>query len=70
MKDWIEKLNAFLKFNEKDILQNLGKISHEVAITLAEKEFEKFSVIQDQNYVSDFDRAVRNISKTAKKKTK
>lgn len=56
MKDWNEKLNAFLQFNEQDILQHAGKVSHEVALALAENEFETFSRIQDQNYISDFDR--------------
>lgn len=56
MKDWIEKLDSFLKFNEKEILPDAGKISHELAIVLAEKEFDKFREKQDQNYVSDFDK--------------
>lgn len=43
MKDWEEKLNAFLKFNERDILTGAGTISHEVAKELAEKEYEKFN---------------------------
>ena len=43
MKDWEEKLNAFLKFNERDILTGAGSISHEVAKELAEKEYEKFN---------------------------
>ena len=47
MKNWVDKLDAFLKFNERDILQNNGKISHEVALALAEKEFEKYRVIQN-----------------------
>ena len=55
MKDWTQKLDAFLKFNEQDILQDKGKISHEVAVALAEKEYESFRVEQDKNYVSDFD---------------
>ena len=41
MKDWEEKLNAFLKFSEYEILTNAGKISHEVAKELALKEYEK-----------------------------
>ena len=44
MKDWEEKLNAFLKFNERDILTGAGSISHEVAKELAEKEYEKFNL--------------------------
>src|SRR3989338_8852150 len=56
MKDWIEKLNAFLKFSEYEILTNAGKISHEVAESLALEEFSKYKKIQDKNYISDFDR--------------
>jgi hypothetical protein len=62
MKDWIEKLNAFLKFSEYEILTNAGSISHEVALALATKEYEKFRVIQDREYVSDFDREVKRLT--------
>jgi len=61
MKDWIEKLNAFLKFSEYEILTNAGSISHEVAQALAGKEYEKYRVIQDQKYVSDFDKEMKRI---------
>lgn len=61
MKDWIEKLNAFLKFSEYEILTNAGKISHEVAEVLALGEYEKFRKIQDKNYISDFDREVKKL---------
>ena len=61
MKDWIEKLNAFLKFSEYEILTNAGQISHEVALALASKEYETFKKIQDTNYISDFDNEVRRI---------
>ncbi|MEI6379017.1 MAG: virulence RhuM family protein [Candidatus Falkowbacteria bacterium] len=61
MKDWVEKLDAFLQFNEKDILMDSGKISHEVAIALAEKEYEKYQAVQDQNYISDFDREMKKL---------
>ncbi len=67
MKDWVEKLNAFLKFNEREILQNPGKISHEVAKELAIKEYEKYRVIQNKNYISDFDREVKRLEKEMKK---
>ena len=56
MKDWIVKLDAFLQFNEKEILEHKGKISHEVAATLALNEYEKYRVIQDREYLSDFDK--------------
>ncbi len=58
MKDWVIKLDSFLKFNEEQILQDNGKISHEVAEALALEEYEKYRVIQDKNYISDFDREV------------
>ena len=63
MKDWAEKLNSFLKFNEYEILTNSGKISHEVAETLALEEYEKYRIEQDKNYISDFDREVKKILK-------
>jgi len=63
MKDWIQKLNAFLKFSEYEILMNAGKISHEVAVALAEGEYEKYRVIQDRNYISDFDCEVKKLRK-------
>jgi hypothetical protein len=61
MKDWIEKLNAFLKFSEYEILTNAGTITHEVAQALAMQEYEIFKKKQDKNYISDFDRQVKKI---------
>jgi len=61
MKDWVEKLDAFLRFNERDILKDNGKISHEMAIVLAEGEYEKYRKEQDRNYISDFDREVKKL---------
>ena len=61
MTDWINKLDAFLQFNEYDILKDAGKISHEVALKLVEEEFGKFRVIQDRSYESDFDEEVKKI---------
>lgn len=67
MRDWTNKLDAFLKFNEQDILENAGKVSHEVAVVLAEKEFENFRVEQDKRFESDFDRVIKKyLSKNAK----
>ncbi|MFH1654106.1 MAG: RhuM family protein, partial [Pseudomonadota bacterium] len=63
MKDWVERLNGFLQFNEKEILQDSGKISHEVAVALAESEYEKYQVIQDRMLESDFDREVKKLLK-------
>jgi hypothetical protein len=61
MKDWVTKLDAFLQFNEEAILKNQGKVSHEVALTLAENEFEKFRIAQNKLVESDFDKVLKNI---------
>ncbi|MDP2302207.1 MAG: virulence RhuM family protein [Ignavibacteria bacterium] len=62
MSDWVNKVDAFLQFNEYDILKDAGKMSHEVAIKLAEDEYDKFRVIQDHNYESDFDKEVKKLN--------
>jgi hypothetical protein len=59
MKDWAGKLNAFLQFNERDILDHPGKVSQEMAKAFAESEFEKYRVLQDRLFESDFDRHVK-----------
>jgi hypothetical protein len=61
MKDWVEKLNAFLKFNEKDILDNPGTVSADIAKSFAEIEYEKYRIIQDRLLESDFDRHVNRL---------
>lgn len=68
MRDWTEKLDAFLKFNEYDMLKDAGKVSHEVAVKLAEKEYEKFRVIQDMTFESDFDKEVKKLEQGKKKR--
>jgi hypothetical protein len=75
MRDWAQKLDAFLKFNEQDILQDKGRVSHEVAIALAEEEYDVFRAEQDKKYVSDFDNVLektRNLEHriSTKKKTR
>ena len=66
MADWVQKLDAFLQFNEYQILKDAGKVSHDVAMALAEKEYNKFRVIQDQNFESDFDREIKKLGKLPK----
>lgn len=61
MADWVQKLDAFLQFNEYEVLKDAGKVSHEVAKRLAVQEYEKFRIIQDRNFESDFDKEVKNI---------
>ncbi len=70
MKDWIKKLDAFLQFNEASVLKHLGKVSHEVALVLAENEFEKYQIVQDKLLESDFDKVVKKLSSPSSKKKK
>ncbi|MFH1276297.1 MAG: virulence RhuM family protein [Candidatus Woesearchaeota archaeon] len=56
MEDWSIKLNAFLKFNEKDILESSGKVTAEIAKQFAESEFEEYRIVQDKLFDSDFDK--------------
>lgn len=68
MTDWVQKLDAFLQFNEYSILKNAGSVSHEIAKRLAEGEYQKFRIIQDKNYESDFDKATKQLPKSNKRK--
>ena len=61
MKDWIVKVDAFLQFNEKEILQHKGKISNDVAVALAISEYEKFRLKEDRLYKSDFDKLLEEL---------
>ena len=61
MQDWVSRLDAFLQFNEEDILHDKGKVTAAIAKAFAESEFEKFRVLQDRTYQSDFDRLVASI---------
>jgi len=59
MEDWAKKLHAFLQFNEREILDDPGKVTHEIAKAFAESEFEKYRIVQDRLFESDFDRALK-----------
>ena len=63
MIDWIKRLDAFLQFNGTTILKDEGSVTHEVALVLAEKEFDKYRIVQDKLMVSDFDEAIKKINK-------
>jgi len=67
MKDWAGKLNAFLQFNERDILDHPGKVSREVAKAFAESEFEKYRIMQDRLFESDFDRHIKRLLESSTK---
>jgi len=66
MQDWVQKLDAFLEFNEYDILHNPGKVSHEVATRLAQEEYGHFRIEQDRNYMSDFEKEAKRFVKGKK----
>ncbi len=68
MEDWANRLDAFLQFNEYQVLKDSGKISASIAKQLAEEEFKKFRVIQDEKYLSDFDKELERIAKKGKSK--
>ena len=56
MQDWSQRLNRFLEFNEHEILHDTGRVTHEIAKAFAESGFEKYRVVQDRLFESDFDR--------------
>ncbi|MHB0946046.1 MAG: virulence RhuM family protein [Sedimentisphaerales bacterium] len=68
MKDWIVKLDEFLKISERELLKNAGKVSAEQAVSKAQQEFEKYRKERDGNYISDFDMAVKKYLQKGKEK--
>ena len=67
MEDWARRLDLFLMADEREILQDAGKITVEIAKEKAETEFEKYRVIQDKLYMSDFDRYLLELEENMKK---
>jgi hypothetical protein len=61
MADWEQKLNAFLQFNQRDLLDHPGKVTAEIAKSFAESEFEKYRIIQDRLFESDFDLIIKQL---------
>lgn len=61
MEDWAKRLDLFLAFDEREILQDSGKITAEIARDFAESEFEKFRIVQDHLFESDFDVEIKRI---------
>ena len=70
MEDWAKRLDYFLKFDDRQILKDAGKISAKIAKDHAESEFEKYRIVQDQLFESDFDRDMKKIKKTIEDKGK
>lgn len=63
MNDWVSKLDSFLKFNEYDLMENLGTVSREIAEHLAVSEYKKYRILQDESYISDFDKMTQKYFK-------
>jgi len=70
MADWVTKLDAFLQFNEYEVLTNAGRISADIAKRLAEEQYDKFRVRQDREFESDFDAEVKRIESKRTRKRK
>ncbi len=67
MADWEERLGGFLKLWDREILQDAGKVSAEIAKAHADSEFEKYRIVQDRLFESDFDKVVKRIEASRKK---
>ena len=61
MQDWETRLNRFIAATDREILQDAGKVSAEIAQAHAESEFEKYRIIQDHLFESDFDRIIKQL---------
>jgi len=64
MEDWAKRLDLFLEFNEREILEDKGRVTAELARAYAESEFEKYRIIQDRLFESDFDKVLKQIETT------
>ena len=67
MEDWAERLDLFLMADDREILQDAGKITAEIAKAKAETEFEKYRVIQERLFMSDFDKYMLELEENVKK---
>jgi len=65
MQDWETRLNRFIEATERDVLQDAGKVSAEIAKAHAESEFEKYRIVQDRLFESDFDRLLKSFASGA-----
>ena len=62
MEDWENRLNKFIEATDRSVLQNAGKVTAEIAKVHAEAEFEKYRIIQDQLFESDFDKEIKKLT--------
>ena len=68
MEDWSKRLDLFLMADDREVLQDAGKITAEIAKEKAETEFEKYRIIQDRLFVSDFDKYLLELEEYDNKK--
>ena len=61
MQDWETRLNRFIEATDREVLQDAGKVSAEIAKAHAESEFEKYRIVQDRLFESDFDRVIKRL---------
>jgi hypothetical protein len=67
MQDWETRLNRFIAATDREILQDAGKVTAEIARAHAESEFEKYRIVQDRLFESDFDRIIKEVPPEADK---
>ena len=67
MEDWASRLNVFLRFNNRELLTNSGKVTQEIAKAFAESEFEKYRMLQDRLFESDFDKMIKELDNKSDK---
>jgi len=67
MQDWKTRLDAFLQFTEYEILHDSGKVTAEIAKSFAESEFEKYRIVQDRLFKSDFDKLIESVNENLHK---
>jgi hypothetical protein len=70
MADWEDRLNRFIAATDREILQDAGKVSAEIAKAHAESEFEKYRIVQDRLYESDFDKQLKAVEKQAEEESR
>lgn len=67
MEDWSKRLDLFLMADDREVLEDAGKITAEIAKAKAETEFEKYRIVQDKLFVSDYDKFLLELEESAKK---
>jgi hypothetical protein len=69
MQDWEIRLNKFIEATDREILQDAGRVTAEIAKAHTESEFEKYRIVQDRLFESDFDRVIKQLEEGKDKET-